>query len=132
MDGLANKAGMKKGKEAIAEIVGLLMMSRTVSHMSHLKTNSYAKHVALEGFYDEVLGHVDRLAEAAQGMYGKLDVPFINMKGNVDDPIVTLEGHLTLIKRLGKSCNEMSFIQSIMDEIVACYKRTLYKLKELN
>lgn len=130
MDGLAKGVGVKKGKEALAEIIGVLFMSRTYSHMAHLKTGSYSKHRALNGFYDAVVDHADALAEASQGLFGKLEVPFVGMKGNVEDPITTMEAHLTMVKRLGKTCSE-PYLDNILQEIEALYRKTLYLLREL-
>lgn len=130
MEGLAKGMGMKDGKGMIAEIIGVMFMSRTYSHMAHLKTPSYAKHKALNKFYDEIVDQADELAEAAQGLWGKLDVPFVAMEGKVEEPVITLEAHLTKIKRLAKNCNE-PYIDNILQEIEALYRRTLYLLREL-
>lgn len=131
MDGLATKAGMRKGNDMLAEVIGVLFMSRTYSHMAHLKTPSYSKHMALNEFYDNIVELADTLAEAAQGLYGKLNVPFVEIKGNVDEPITTLEAHLTMVKRLSKNCGE-PYLDNIMQEIEAQYRSTLYKLRELS
>ena len=130
MDGLAKGAGMKSGKGAVAEMIGIMFMSRTYAHMAHLKTGSYAKHVALNGFYDGIVDFADALAEGGQGLWGKLEIPFVDMKGNVEDPITTLEAHLTMLKRLGKGCSE-PYLDNIFQEIEAHYRKTLYLLREL-
>jgi hypothetical protein len=54
------------------EIIGLLFYARTVTHIEHLKTKSYAKHKALGKFYDGVIDLADNLAEAYQGDRGLL------------------------------------------------------------
>lgn len=127
----AGGSKMKAGKEAVAEIVGMLMMSRTYAHMAHLKTESYAKHIALNEFYDAIVGFADSLAEVAQGKYGKLDIPQIAVKGNVDKPIAVLEMHVDDILKLAASCSNGA-MKNIVDEIEALYLSTLYKLKELS
>lgn len=128
--GLAKGASLKTGAAAIAEIVGITFMSRTYTHMAHLKTASFAKHKALNDFYDDIVDLADSLAESAQGLYGKLDVPFVNMQGSVDKPIEALESQLASIKRLCKVCDE-PFIENIVQEIEALYRSTIYKLREL-
>ena len=130
LDGLATTKKMKKGKEAAAEIVGILFMSRTYAHMAHLKTGDYAKHVALNGFYDAVVDLADSFAEVSQGKFGKLDVPFLAIEGDVDKPIEALESHMEDIVALGSTCGSGA-IKNIVDEIEACYLQTLYKLREL-
>ncbi len=117
-------------KEAIAKMIGIMFMSRTYAHMAHLKTSSYAAHVALGGFYDSIVGLSDGLAEAVQGKYGKLDIPFMELKGSIDSPVDGIESHLTMIDNLCKKCEE-DWIDNIVQEIQAMYRSTIYKLKEL-
>lgn len=108
-----------------------MFMSRTYSHMAHLKTKSFAKHKALNEFYDGIVDMADTLAEAAQGKFGRLDIPYVDMKGDVNDPIKGLETHLTMLENLGKKCEE-PYLQNIFQEIQAMYYKTLYLLKELD
>lgn len=117
--------------EMLGKVIGVLFMSRTYAHTAHLKTASYAKHKALNKFYDEIVDLADDLAEASQGTYGKLDIPFVNVTGKVEDPIGALEGHLSMIKKLVAKCSE-PFLGNIVQEIEACFRKTLYLMKELN
>ena len=130
MEGLAKSVNIKKGKTAIAEMIGILFMSRTYTHMAHLKTPSYSKHMALNELYEGIVGLADSLAEAAQGKFGKLDIPTIAVKGNVEDPIRAIEDHIAMLEKLGKGCEE-SFLENIFQEIQALYYSKLYKLREL-
>lgn len=130
MAGLASKETQGCSAE-IAEAVGTLMMSRTYAHMAHLATSSYAKHIVLNEFYDDVVDLMDDLAETAQGEYGKLDIPFVRIVGNVQDPVGGLTAHLSMIKDLMMDCDEDCFM-SIFQEIQKLYRSTLYKLKMLN
>lgn len=133
-DGLAaggNIGRRKMGAEAVAEIVAIMFMSRDFTHKAHLKTGSYAAHVALNGFYDGIVDLADALAETAQGKYGILDIPTVSMKGNIDKPVKGLEMHMEDILELGRACGTGA-IKNIIDEIEALYLSTLYKLKELS
>lgn len=133
VSGLAKVAtkGSKTGKEAVAEIVGVMFMSRTYAHMAHLKTGSFAKHKALNKFYDAVVDMADKLAEAGQGEWGKLDIPYVPMIGDVTDPISAISEHWDKIENLGEGCDK-PYIENIVQEIEALYKKTLYLLKELS
>ena len=131
MEGLAKTLGKKKGKSAVAEIIGVLFMSRTYTHMAHLKTPSYSKHVALNELYDGIVELADSLAEAAQGKFGKLDIPAIAVSGNVNDPVGVIEEHIALLEKLGKGCDE-PFLDNIFQEIQAMYYSKLYKLRDLS
>lgn len=117
--------------DKINKIVGLLLMSRTMSHKAHLKTGSYAKHMALNSYYDTIGDLTDSLAEAAQGKYGLMTVPVVEEKGDIDDPINMLELHLNMFNALSKSIDDR-YLQNIVDEIVALFYSTLYKLRYLD
>ena len=130
MAGLAQEK-MKNCGPDIAKAIGIMFMSRTLSHMSHLQTKSYAEHKALNKFYDEIVDLVDDLAEAAQGQYGILDVPFVNMSGNIKDPIGMLQGHLKQLEATMSMVDE-DYLLSIYQEVQKLYRSTLYKLINLS
>lgn len=130
MAGLAQEK-MKNCGPDIAKAIGIMFMSRTLSHMSHLQTKSYAEHKALNKFYDEIVDLVDDLAEAAQGQYGILDVPFVNMSGNIKDPVGMLQGHLKQLEATMSMVDE-DYLLSIYQEVQKLYRSTLYKLINLS
>ena len=53
-----------------ADFIGMLFLARDVAHSVHLNTRSYSKHVALNIFYERVVGVADDFAEAYQGRHG--------------------------------------------------------------
>ena len=55
-----------------ADFVGTLFLARDVAHSVHLNTRSYAKHVALNEFYDSIVDLADKFAEAYQGRHGMI------------------------------------------------------------
>lgn len=118
-------------KEDLGTIIGILFMSRTYSHIAHLKTGSYAKHKALNEFYDSVVDMADSLAEASQGLYGKLEIPYLNMIGKIDDPIGGITSQLKAIEKLIGNIDE-EYLKSILQEIQALYRKTLYLLVNLD
>lgn len=128
-NGLAQAS--KKKTEYIAKMVGHMFASRTYSHRAHLRTASYAKHMALNEFYNEIVELADELAEVAQGMFGKLDIPVVVEKGDVSDPIGSLTMYMNECMKLGETC-DVGALKNIIDSIQALYLKTLYKLKELN
>ena len=130
MAGLAEK-GMKNCGPEIAKAIGVMFMSRTASHISHLSTKSYATHVALNDFYDGIVDLSDKLIEAAQGQYGILDVPFVTLSGNTKDPIGMLQGHLKQVEMCMAMCDE-DYLMNIFQEIQSLYRSTLYKLTNLS
>lgn len=130
MEGLSRK-GMKDCGPDIAKAVGILFMSRTAAHISHLETKSFAAHKALNEFYDDVVGLTDSLIEAAQGQYGILKVPFVNLSGNTSEPIGLLQGHLKQLEQVMMACDE-DYLMNIFQEIQSLYRSTLYKLTYLS
>ena len=130
MAGLAQEK-MKNCGPDIAKAIGIMFLSRTMSHMAHLKTKSYATHIALNEFYDGIIDLADNLIEAAQGQYGVLDVPFVNASGNVNDPIGMLQGHLKQLETTMSMVDE-DYLMGIFHEIESLYRSTLYKLVNLS
>ena len=116
-----------------ADFVGHLFLARDVAHSVHLNTRSYAKHKALGSFYDKVVDLADDFAEAYQGRHGLMG-PISLMSAKKNGNIIEfLEDSLSEIEaNRYKVCEEKdSAIQNIIDEIVALYLSTLYKLKNL-
>lgn len=127
-------------QELAGQLVGLLFLSRDVAHRAHLRANgvgSYAAHIALNDFYDDVVGHADSIAEAFQGEYGVLlEVPFLedDTEGDIFDVVATtLRRHKNWIdqNRYDVIPKEQTAIQNLIDEAVHSYQTVLYKLKFL-
>ena len=114
------------------DIIGLLFYARTVTHIEHLKTKSYAQHKALGNFYDEIIDLADNLAEAYQGDKGLLG-PIPQYAKIPDYAIdVFLEKQMNTIEELRKQDNYRSALQNIIDEVIGLYLSTLYKLRNLS
>jgi len=116
-----------------ADFVGHLFLARDVAHSVHLNTRSYAKHKALGTFYDKIVDLADSFAEAYQGRHGligPISLQSAKKNGNI---IEFLQDSLAEIEENRyKFCDEKeSAIQNIIDEIVALYLSTLYKLRFL-
>jgi len=114
------------------EIIGLLFYARTITHIEHLRTKSYAQHKALGKFYDEVIELADDLAEAYQGDEGIMtDIPLFATKPveAIDDFLVK---QVNMIERLRDAASSRSAIQNIIDEIIGLYLSTIYKLRNLS
>lgn len=130
-NGLSSMGTKGSEKASLEEMIGIMFMSRTYTHMAHLKTGSFAAHKALNEFYDGILDLADSLAEVSQGLYGKMDIPFIGIDGSVTNPIGGIEAHLKRLEKLCMGCKE-DYLKNIFQEVQAFYRKTLYLLKELN
>lgn len=116
-----------------ADFVGHLFLARDVAHSVHLNTRSFAKHKALQKFYEGIVGLADDFAEAYQGRHGligPITLQTAKKNGNIiefiQDSLADVEANRY------KVCEEKdTAIQNIIDEIVGLYLSTLYKLKFL-
>jgi len=83
------------------EYVGTLMQSRNQTHIFHLQTSSYAKHVALQEYYEGIIDLIDSLVEAYQGKYDILtDYKMIGVLADIEDE----DDVLTYIDKIARYC----------------------------
>jgi hypothetical protein len=116
-----------------ADFVGLFFLARDVTHSVHLNTRSYAKHVALNEFYDAIVDLADKFAEAYQGRHGLIGPISLHSARKTSNIVEFLEDSLIEIENERyKVCDkDETALQNIIDEIVGLYLSTLYKLKFL-
>ena len=116
-----------------AEFVGLLFLARDVTHSVHLNTRSYSKHVALNIFYERIVGVADDFAEAYQGRHGLIGPISLHSAKKTTNVIEFLEDSLKEIEDARyKVCDkEDTSLQQLIDNIIEVYLRTLYKLRFL-
>lgn len=116
-----------------ADFVGTLFLARDVAHSVHLNTRSFAKHSALNEFYDEIVELADKFAEAYQGRHGLIGPISLMSAKKTTNIIEFLEDSLADIEKMRYDVVEKTDtpLQNIIDEIVGLYLSTLYKLKFL-
>jgi hypothetical protein len=116
-----------------ADFVGILFLARDVTHSVHLNTRSYSKHVALNIFYERIVGAADDFAEAYQGRYGLMGPITLHSAKKTSNVIEFLQDSLKQIEdaRYDVCDKSDSSLQQLIDNIVEIYLRTLYKLKFL-
>jgi hypothetical protein len=117
----------------IGKLISVMFNSREVAHREHLRTGSYAQHNALGSFYESIICLADSIAETYQGRHGIIkDIPKSNGSemGSIDK---VLESHLSSIENMRYTvCDRKeTAIQNMIDEVVALYLSTLYKLRNL-
>lgn len=115
------------------KLIAILFLSREVTHRLHLVTDTYAHHMALGDFYDEILDHADALAEVHMGRYGKLGkIPYLEWDKSYDDTKAVEALKMMFEKaRMTSIKAEDTDLQNIADEACALFNRTVYKLKFL-
>ena len=116
-----------------ADFIGMLFLARDVTHSAHLNTRSYAKHKALNKFYDGVIDLTDKFAEAYQGKYGLIGPISLMSAKKTNNVVEFLEGQLADLEKMRYKVvdKECTPLQNIIDEIFGLYYTTLYKLKFL-
>ena len=116
-----------------ADFVGTLFLARDVAHSVHLNTRSFAKHSALNSFYDDIVDLADKFAEAYQGRHGLIGPISLMSAKKTTNIVEFLEDSLADSEKMRYEVCEKSdtAIQNIIDEIIGLYLSTLYKLKFL-
>ncbi len=116
-----------------ADFIGTLFLARDVAHSTHLNTRSFAKHSALNTFYDEVIELADKFAEAYQGKYGLIGPISLMSAKKTNNIIEFLESQVDELEKMRYKVvdKECTPLQNIIDEIFGLYYSTLYKLKFL-
>lgn len=112
----------------IKDLITKSFKTRNTAHANHWTTNSYAQHKALGNFYQDLIDALDKYVEAYQGTFGQLE----QVPDQVDDIIKTLrEEMIWLNNNRSNLSKNIPALENILDEMVALYMKTLYKLESL-
>ena len=115
----------------VEEFLSSLLHSVTITHTYHLKTRSYAQHMALGSFYDEMQELVDGLIEAYQGKYGIVQDYILDAGDIPPTPLEYLIALSEYVKNGRVDFPQDSELQNMIDEIASLIDSTLYKLRFL-
>ena len=115
------------------DFVGMLFLARDVTHSVHLNTRSYAKHKALQGFYEGIIDLADGFAEAYQGRHGLIGPISLMSAKKTGNVVEFLQDQLAEIEKCRYDVCEKDDtpIQNLIDGIIELYLATLYKLRFL-
>lgn len=118
----------------LEQLIGKLFYLRTLGHIAHLQEGSYARHMALGAFYDQIATDADAIAEAWMGR--NLDkvgeIPII-----ADKPTASTINDIRKVRtwiddnRKDKSLEDCE-IQNLIDGAVEKIDAVIYKLKFLS
>ena len=113
-----------------AEFISVLRNSSPQVHIFHNQTRIYSEHIALGGYYDDVLDLIDRLTETYTALYGEIDgyksAPYIDYVSK--DDTVTYFKTLYAYVQKNRVMFTDSFIQNIIDEISELLTQTMFRL----
>lgn len=117
----------------IEQLFGTLQQSVVSTWRKHLRTAKYAKHIALNEFYEDMPEKVDALIEAWMGVNGKKIKGYENILQSANMNTLT---YLKELKKIAKQGYELmggeKELEALLDDIVELIDSTLYKVKELN
>ncbi len=116
-----------------SDFVGMLFLARDVTHSVHLNTRSYAKHKALQKFYEDIIDHADAFAEAYNGRHGLIGGISLQSHNKTANVVDFLQNQLDEIEaaRYDVVDRKDTSLQQLIDNIVELYLTTLYKLRFL-
>lgn len=106
------------------------MALRTAAHLAHLSSESYAQHVALGGFYDDLLPLIDQYAEVYMGTEGRI-AAFPAAELPSGRPIAFLTTYLDKIDAELAEDGKNQALANILAELQALTSQTIYKLRYL-
>ena len=118
----------------IEELIARVFYARNVAHFEHWRAKgegSFAKHMALGDFYDDVIEAIDDLVEAYQGAFdliGNIPAPE-TPKGDV---LKLLEADAAWIEANHEDiCKGNRAVANLIDSVTGVYLSTIYKLRNL-
>lgn len=122
----------KYNPKLAAEFVMRCFHARTAAHVLHLKSTSYAEHVALKEFYDEVIDLIDVFAEMYQGEYQmQLQCSGVSGYQTPANPMALITGMSKWIKANREEVCDSPECQAAIDDVLTLCHSTAYKLKFL-
>jgi hypothetical protein len=119
----------------MSDFIGKMFQARNVAHSAHLNSHSYSEHMALDGFYNDIIDAADTITETYQGMMQVLvgEIIVMPLDDKTSDILSYLKSQLAeLQKDRYQVCDrENTVVQNKIDEALAVYAKAIYKLKFL-
>lgn len=110
---------------SIAIAINAMFQARELAHFEHLNTSSYAAHVALGDFYEEIIGIADALAE--NFLVANHSLPRIEVGLQSTDFLKQLSELLTIAVNETKDEAE----KTLLADALQLTKSTMYKTSRL-
>lgn len=108
-----------------------LLHAATNTHLLHLRSTSYAEHMALGDFYTKLPDLVDVVAEGIQGLTEELIEYPVDYYPPMEDALDELRSLKEFVKDGREVLPQDTEIQNAVDEIADLIDSTIYKLKFL-
>jgi len=118
----------------IEELISRVFYARNVAHFEHWRAKgdgSFAKHMSLGDFYDDVIDAIDKLVEAYQGAFeliGNIPAPKVAER----DVLKLLEADADWIEAHHEDiCKGNRAVGNLVDSVTDTYLTAIYKLRNL-
>jgi hypothetical protein len=113
-------------------LISQLFAARDTAHLLHLKSRSFAKHLALNDLYDALLEAADSIAEVYQGKYGIMNIPNPMFAQEESDPIMFVQKLATWVESVKGTFNPVdTHLLNEWDSLISVVYRAKYKLENL-
>lgn len=115
----------------IETLISRVFATRNLAQLAHWRTKSFAQHMALGSFYDDVIDKLDAIVEVHQGATSHL-VGSVPSTSKTSDVISTLkEDCVWISQNRAKIADGVPAIENLLDDLCATYLTTIYKLEQL-
>ena len=117
---------------AIGELICRVFTTRNASHLEHWRTRSYAQHMALGSFYEDIIDNIDTIIECYQGNFGLITTS--NQTCSINKDIVKqLRSDVKWIAdNRSAIAQNVDALENLIDGLTEVYLRTIYKLTNLS
>ena len=123
------------GSNDVSKFISKLLESREMAQVYHWTVKgdmgSHAAHLALEAYYDGVIGFIDELVEVHSGQYGLIEgYDIIDTNDSKSKERLDYFKEVVEFVKSERSCvkPEDTHLHNIIDEVVALLYKTIYKL----
>jgi len=127
-----NKLTSAERHQAAAEFFSTILQAGVIAHQLHLKTTSFAKHMALDELYKALPELADGIIEAWQGrnrLVLEYPKPY-DLK--LDDEVTYVTELAAYVQGHRADISQASEVQNLIDELAGALDSALYKLKNLS
>lgn len=136
LNGLSSKSNPATETADVVDMIATLLNSRNQAHVFHWQTksqSSFAEHMALGTYYDEIVEKIDNIVESYQGKYeiitGYKTIKTVDYKST--EQVISYFKELDENIEKNRTSVKESYIQNQIDGVQELIYSTLYKLRFL-
>lgn len=115
----------------LVEFLSTLNSAKQQAIFWHNQTEVYSEHKTLNGFYEDIVDHLDGLVESTAGIYGRpkgYTVVEPTDWTSTDDTIAYFQNLYKYVQTSRTGLYQETWVQNQIDEIAALIAQTIYLL----